>query len=244
MYSNSESIALIDLFASGLRWLKSFEKENKSARFTDWKNMMKAARPNDKSLDDSKLIWLWHAITTEPSIKNSIGNKIVSLDEEWKGIQPFECLPKNSRFGIFFRGFQAFGYPLLKQIDGIKPDAEAEILGPLFLRPGKAKRLECCDAETSLRLHLPEKWTKKQEALAFKVEEEDIDIEGDTVEVRVKSLNHAYTKASLRLQPHRRGHGGKSYFHVAHRLGEKTYEPLEEIRLKNERRIWKELKGE
>ena len=189
-------------------------------------------------------MWLWNAITTEPSIKNRLGNKIVSLDDEWKNIEPFECLPQNSSFGIFFRGFQAFGYPTLKQIGGIKPDAEAEILEPLLLRPGKAQRLECCDVSTLLRIHLAGKLSIKQEALAFKVEEEDIKIQNAAVEVSVKSLNHAFTKASLRLQQHRRSPGGKAYNHVAFRVDEKYYEPLETVRRKNEDRIWNKLKGE
>jgi hypothetical protein len=166
------------------------------------------------------------------------------LDSEWKNIEPFECLPKNSSFGIFFKGFQAFGYPSFKKIENIKPDAEAEILEPLSLRPGKALRLECCDVRTKLRIRLQGELSVKQEAVAFKLEEDDINIKGDTVEVRVKSLNHAYTKASLRLQPHRRSPGGKAYNHVALMLGGNAYEPLEEVRKSNENRIWKELKGE
>jgi len=244
MNTQPESIALIDLFGSGLHWLLMLEKDKDCARYIDWKRLLKAARPNDSSLDDRKLIWLWEAITAEPGIKNRLGNKIVSLDDEWKNIEPFECLPQNSSFGIFFRGFQAFGYPSIKKIRDINPEAEAEILEPLFLRSGKALRLECCDVQTKLRIRLSGKLSIEQEALAFKVDEKDIKIHEAAVEVSVKSLNHAFTKASLRLQPHRRGPGGKAYNHVAFRVGDKLYEPLEEVRKRNEERIWKELKGE
>ena len=238
------SIALIDLFASGLHWLQYLEKDKACARYSDWKKLVKAARPNDTSLNHRKLMWLWESITTEPGIKSRFGNKIVSLDDEWKNIEPFECLPENSNFGIFFRGFQAYGYPSIKKIRDINPEAEAVILEPLFLRPGKALRLECCDAQTKLRIRLSGTLSIEQEALAFKVDEKDIKIRGAAVEVSVKSLNHAFTKASLRLQPHRRGPGGKAYSHVACRVDEQFYEPLEEVRRRNEVQIWKELKGE
>ena len=244
MDARSSSIALIDLFASGLHWLQYLEKEKKCARYSDWKRLLKMARQSDSSLNDRKLIWLWDAITTEPNIKNRLGNNIVSLDDEWKNIEPFECLPQNSSFGIFFKGFQTYEYPALNRIDRIKPDAEAEILEPLLLKPGKAQRLECCDVPTSLRIRLSKKLSIEQESLAFKVEEKDIKIYESTIEVSVKSLNHAFTKASLRLQPHRRGPGGKAYNHVAFRVDEKYYEPLETVRRKNEDRIWNKLKGE
>ena len=135
-------------------------------------------------------------------------------------------------------------FSLTHSVDGIKPDAEVEILEPLMLRPGKAQRLECCDVPTSLRIHLSGKLSIDQEAPAFKVNAKDIIIREAVVEVSVKSLNHAYTKASLRLQPHRRSPGGKAYNHVALWLGGNAYEPLEEVRKRNENRIWKELKGD
>jgi len=241
--TQSKSFALIDLFTSGLYWLQYLEKDKECIKFTDWKNLLIAARPNDSSLDDRKLIWLWESITTEPSLKDKLGNKIVSLDDEWKDIEPFECLPQNSSFGIFLRGFQSYGYPAVKRIDGIKPDAEAEISEPLLLRPGKAQRLECCDVPTALRIKLSGNLSSRREALAFKVSEKDIKILGNTVEVSVKSLNHAFTKASLRLQPNRRGHGGKAYYHVALKVGDTLFEPLEEVRKKSEKRIWNKLKG-
>ena len=244
MELQSTSFALVDLFGSGLHWLLILEKDKARACYSNWKRLMKAARPNDKSLDDRKLMWLWESITTEPGIKSKFGNKIVSLDDEWKNIEPFECLPKNSIFGLFFKGFQSFGYPALNQINIITPDAEAKILEPLFLRPGKAQRLECCDVPTLLRIHLSGKLSIEQEALAFKVEKEDITILEAAVEVSVKSLNHAFTKASLRMQSQRRGHGGKAYDHVALRIDEKLYEPLEEVRRKNENLIWNQLRGE
>ncbi len=134
----SEALELIDLFASGLHWLGLLEKEQDYARYSDWIKLLKIARSYDKQLDDKKLTWLWEAITSEPGIKRNLRDRIVSLADEWKSIEPFECLPGNSDFGIFLKGFQAFGYPVLTKIKDIEPDAEEKILGPLQLRPGKA----------------------------------------------------------------------------------------------------------
>ena len=58
--------------------------------------------------------------------------------------------------------------------------------------------------------------------------------------VNVKSLNHAYTTASLRLQPNRRSHGGRVYDHIALRL-EKGFKPLETIRVEHEKQLWGQL---
>src|SRR5262245_19974882 len=37
----------------------------------------------------------------------------------------------------------------------------------------------------------------------------------NNVMVWIRSLNHAFTVTSRRLQPHRRGHGGRIYDHIA-----------------------------
>lgn len=102
--------------------------------------------------------------------------------------------------------------------------------------------MECCDVPTKLYLRLPGEPSKEQEALFFKVHEKDIEIDKNAVIVDAKSLNHAYTKASLRLQPNRRSPGGKMYNHVALKLNHNLFEPLEEIRRKKENRIWSGLK--
>jgi hypothetical protein len=60
------------------------------------------------------------------------------------------------------------------------------------------------------------------------------------IHVNVKSLNHAYTKASLRLEPNRRSHGGRVYDHVAYKT-DKGFIPLETIRNEFEEKMWNKL---
>jgi len=57
------------------------------------------------------------------------------------------------------------------------------------------------------------------------------------VNVRVDSLNQAYTVSSRRLEPERRSHGGRTYDHVVHATETKRTR-LEDIRLKVETGRW------
>ena len=61
-----------------------------------------------------------------------------------------------------------------------------------------------------------------------------MEISGNCLVVNVKSLNHAYTAASLRLQPNRRSHGGRVYDHLAVKQ-DKDFKPLEAIRVEQEK---------
>ena len=102
----SKSLELIDLFASGIHWLGLLAKEKAHVHYSDWIKRVKAARPKDHRLNDKKLLWLWTALTSEPGIKKEYSDIIVSLNDEWKNIEPIECLSENSEFGIFLRDFQ------------------------------------------------------------------------------------------------------------------------------------------
>jgi hypothetical protein len=45
----------------------------------------------------------------------------------------------------------------------------------------------------------------------MKAKPETVSIDGNCVIVKVGSLNQAYTKSSLRLEPERQSHGGRTY---------------------------------
>ena len=232
---------ITDFFNSGVFWLNRLAKKEKPLRFSNWAKLMKDARGEKDKQFLEKLKWLWETLSSEPDIHKTFGSRIISLDEEWKKLDSTECLPVKSRFGIFLKGFRKYGYPALPIPKVIKPDAEALILEPLYMKPGKARRLECCDVSTKLEISLPNVGSKEGEAIAFKVETDDIDIEKNCAKVSVRSLNHAYTKASLRLEPHRRSHGGRVYEHVALIDENGDFIPLEKIRDEVEKRLWSEL---
>jgi len=52
----SESLELIDLFASGIHWLGLLSKEKAHVHYSDWIKLVKAARPKDHRLNDKKLL--------------------------------------------------------------------------------------------------------------------------------------------------------------------------------------------
>ena len=151
-----------------------------------------------------------------------------------------ECFSKGTRFGIFFNASRLKGFPMLKAVKDCKPDAIAWIDGPLFLRPGKARRLECQDVETVLELKVDDIGKKNEEAASLLVDQESIEIKASNIRVKLKSLNHAYTKASLRLEPHRRIPGGRVYDHVAFQKDD-LYIPLENMRIEKEKGLWEKL---
>ena len=95
-----------DLFMSGLHWLNVIAKNENEIRFPKWAKLIKDARGKPDDLTIAKLKWLWESITKEPGIKNYLGSRLISLDDEWKKIEPFERLPANSHFAIFFKNFQ------------------------------------------------------------------------------------------------------------------------------------------
>jgi hypothetical protein len=73
---------------------------------------------------------------------------------------------------------------------------------------------------------------------------EIIDINDKLLVAYVNSLNHAHTKASLRLEPKRRGHGGMAYDHIALKQEKAGWKTSEDLRLEHEQKLWKKLLGE
>ena len=240
---NPHTINLTDLFMSGLHWMHVVAERNSDIRFSNWAQLMNQARCKSNNLKAEKLIWLWEAIISEPEIKKKFSNQIRSIEDDWKMLDPIECLPAKSLLGVFLKNLSTLGYPVMPISQDIKPDAELEILQPLSMKPGKAGRLECCDVRTRLNLGINPLESVEAEAAVLKVDKENIEIQDNCVIVEVKSLNHAYTTASLRLEPYRRSHGGRIYDHIALIQINNCYRPLEYIRVEHEKSLWSNLIG-
>ena len=233
----------VDLFMSGLYWLEHLAKNSSTVPFSKWVHVLKSARLESKNLTQPQLFWLWEAITSEPGIKKRLGSKVISFDDEWKKQKSIECLPTNTVFGIFLKSFDSMGYPAIEiSSKKVKPVAEAKILAPLYLSPGSSRRLKCKDVAVLLTLRVDPLGSAVEEAAALKVDPSDVKIENGCLNVSLKSLNHAYTKTSLRLEPHRRGPGGRAYDHVAKLDGDR-YIPLEKIRTSYEKNLKGDLFG-
>ena len=108
------------------------------------------------------------------------------------------------------------------------------------MKPGKARRLECCDVFGCLKIRIDKLGPKNVEAAALKVDLEDVEIKNNCLYISVKSLNHAYTTASLRLEPHRRSHGGKIYDHIGLKK-EEGFVSLEIVRSDYENQMWNKI---
>ena len=168
-------------------------------------------------------------------MRRLLGYKIISLEDEWKEIKPVECASAESRFGIFLKNLISYGAPTLSIKSEVKPDAEAVIKSPLLMRPGKGLRFECCDVPTIVEIRPEKLGPRNVEASRLKIDVGDVKIEKGCIYAGVQSLNHAYTTASLRLEPHRRSHGGRVYDHLALRGEDGNWGTLESIRVKKER---------
>ena len=232
-----------DLFMSGLHWIYQLSRKEDKIRFSQWAKLVRQARGKNQ-INLSQLEWLWDAIISEPSIRRLLLTRIFSLDDEWKEINPVECVPAPCRFGIFLKNLRVYGTPVVSVPAESKPDAVAVILEPLFMKPGKKRRLECCDVITLLQIITEKSETKQTVSAKLNVDPQNIEILEGSVQVKVDSLNHAYTKATVYLQPERRGSGGRVYDHLALEQENGKWKTLENIRVENEEKLWKEVRGE
>lgn len=80
---------------------------------------------------------------------------------------------------------------------------------------GRAGAFECCPVRTRLVVYPPDLMDVTDEAAAFRVQPERIEIVGGAVILETRSLNQAYTRASLRLERKRSSHGGNVFRHVS-----------------------------
>ena len=180
---------------------------------------------------------MWEALTTEPGILREFGAQIRFLEDEWKAKPTVTVLNSGHILGVFLKGLTAFGAPVLSPPGNTRPEAIITLLGPLTMGPGKAGRFECKDVKARVEIPVEKAGSLDQEAVLMKLERIDVTVQRNMVMVWVRSLNHAFTVTSRRLQPHRRGHGGRIYDHIAWRK-DKQWISLEAIRREVEAGRW------
>ena len=227
-----------DHLVVGAITLDSMLRTNGSATFADWSAQMHAER----HVTIERLTWIWNSLRTEPELKRYFGD-LPAGGLPWK--------TKNDKFKVFDAG-ETF-------VIGMKRAEVVQLLqsrGPdetvvvrtgedLFMRPGKAERLECCDCMATVTVQVPETYSLDREADIMRIDAKRIKLGDRLIEVEVDSLNQAYTVSSRRLEPDRRSHGGRTYDHVVH-VGEKGRMRLEDIRRYVESGDWRvpEKQGE
>jgi len=183
--------------------------------FGDWARGMRPGL-SDGQCDDERLEWLWEMLCSNPDVRRVLGPRLVPLDDDWKRLPALEVAPVESRFAVFFKTPYWFSLDEPHFVLSREPvDAFVTLGAPLLMGPGKGRRFGCHDVPCTLALRPSRLGTVAEEAAAMRVDEADVEIQDGNVLVSVRSLNHAYTKASLRLEPHRRGPGGRAYDHMA-----------------------------
>ena len=223
------------LVMKGMDCLGDLADSQPQISFGDWADGMRAGLSDDQC-NDERLEWLWDMLCSNPDMRRLLGLRLVPLDDEWKRLPAIEVAPAKSRFVVFLKAPCWFGLGRSPSWpEGLTGDASVMLGGPLVMGPGKGRRFGCRDVPCTLVLEPPKLGSVAEEAAAMKVEEEAVTIEDGSVFVSVRSLNHAYTKASLRLEPHRRGPGGRAYDHIA-LVGNdgRKYISLEELRCQAE----------
>jgi hypothetical protein len=145
-------------------------------------------------------------------------------------------LPQGSEIGIFLKSVpeNTYGVDLSKVGN---PDGQIILLEDLFMKSGgERNRLRASDAKANLILQTPTFTGIAFEAVACGVEPDAVEIKGNKLIVKVKSLNDALTVANNRLKPQRK-HSGRAYSYMALIYNGLCYS-IEAIRKKVEEGKW------
>jgi hypothetical protein len=238
---NNYGPVLAELLFTGGSQLEKLAKEKQQIRYQEWSNAMRNATAGSKtSPTDEQLAWLWEALTTEPRIARELGSQIMSLEEEWKRKEAVPVLNSGHVLGVFLKPFSSYGGPVLSVPPEVRPDGWITLVSVMIMGPGKARsrRFECKDVTAMVEIRVAKPGSPAQESILMKLEPKDIDVKDGTVTASVRSLNHAFTVTSRRLQPTRRSDGGRIYDHIALRENAQ-WVPLEDIRREVEAGTWK-----
>jgi hypothetical protein len=236
---NTHGRFLAELLLIGGVQLETLAEGNQKVRFQEWsKAVQNATAGSEASPTDDHLKWLWETLITEPRIVRELGARISFREDERKDRELIDVLNSGHRLGVFLKSFTSFGAPVLSVPSELEPDGIITLRGKLMMGPGKAGRFECRDVKATVEIPVKKAESLDQEAVLMKLERIDVTVQRNMVMVWVRSLNHAFTVTSRRLQPHRRGHGGRIYDHIAWR-NNNQWVSLEDIRRDVEAGKWK-----
>jgi hypothetical protein len=211
---------------------------SKIVSFSEWTDLTaEDARSQGMAVTQEQLRWLWNALRTEPEMTRRLGRLLPAPPIKGNRSEQFLVLDHGESFVIGMKVNEVQELLGRKQFPATAERASVRLLGQLYMRHGKAGRLECCDVRAEVVIRPTSVHALSREADIMRIDEDDVVIEGDSVKARVKSLNQAYTVASRRLEPERRSHGGRIYDHLIYvRPGERML--LETIRQRVEEREW------
>ena len=219
--------AIIEL---GGEVLEQLHREQGTVPFQPWFVAAKEkAAIKQLSLSQTDAEWIWEVLRSEPSVQRDFGALPAAGSPWFSQVSRFDVLDKGECFSIGLR--PADVRELLSRVG--KPVTEEAIsvrlLEKLQMRPGKGRRLECCRTLCQLTIKIDEPRDAHSEAARLKTDTSLVTVNDQSVTVLAKSLNHAYTMASRRLEQDRRSHGGPAYEHLVY-VGQAKRLKLEQIR--------------
>ncbi|MBL8818721.1 MAG: hypothetical protein JNL58_22020 [Planctomyces sp.] len=215
--------------------------EEPPVSFRDWVFVLRESPELQKTFtSDQHMIWLWESLRAAPDLRSFFGRLPSALNPWTSEDDIFDVFEPGERFVIGMT--EAEVARLLKPPELI---AEAERVclktqERLQMRPGKGHRLECCDCRSEVTIYVDKVLSLEREADIMRVEQDQVELGTGYVKVLVNSLNQAYTVASRRLEPQRRGHGGRTYGRLVH-IGINKRTCLEDIRTCVESGSWPSL---
>ncbi|NQU25465.1 MAG: hypothetical protein HQ567_29630 [Candidatus Nealsonbacteria bacterium] len=201
---------LAQLLIVGGYQLESRAACGKRVLFDTWAKAVRSeARKRGIEASPDQLRWLWDSLKVEPETKKALGKLMVDGAE----VKPVKVLPKGCTFSIDLKNIST-GYGRKGDAFGpkLKPTAKVTIDNDLYMKRGKKNHLECQPLKATLCMTIhSDVDSEEAEAAKMKAKPTNVSVAGSEVTVQVGSLNQAYTKASLRLEPDRQSHGGRTY---------------------------------
>jgi len=206
---------LADFLIVGLDRLGRMAASHTPIVFADWVSLTTMDLGlQDIKVSEDKLLWLWNALRCEPGVVHTHGPLPPAQTSKWDKSKRLPVLDRGGRFVIGMKPAEVQGLLGRVNYSTTTEPVSVQLLGQLQMRPGKAGRLECCRVKAEVTIHAKPVYSASREADIMRIPEDDITIGEESVKVRVKSLNQAYTIASRRLEPNRLSHGGRVYDHL------------------------------
>lgn len=211
--ARDEALRIGHMLFLGHSCLEFMKRHGIDLVFATWKaHVQHAASDFDMTASDEEWAWAWESLRRSSSAAKRFGKLRAAL-VRWKTPnERFDCLPSGAEFGVAIKQSELVILRELLSEKTVSPSVMVKTLAPLRLKPGKANRLDCCDVSCVVTITVSLAFTIEKEADLMRVELSEVEIiDKTTVLVKAKSLNQAYTLASRRLEPTRRGHGGRIY---------------------------------
>lgn len=172
--------------------------------FDAWRRSIPRSSPM-RPPSQEELEWLWESMRSSPWVRAGLG-RLPPASARWA--EPIQVLPPGSELWC------SIGTPSRPAIAAMRVSptyARVKLIAALRLASGKGRFLQAADVDCEVTLAATAPADAEAEARALSLEPTRVHRDGDLLRIRAKSLNHAYTLASRRVEQRRRSSGGRVY---------------------------------